>query len=461
MEATSDYSDSVPISVVPGVLWPALTDEKNSVTMAILGQLLTTQYLSPETILRRQLRQLTELVSYTAQTVPYYRKSLAAFARPKRPLSLEQWRSLPILSRRDIQEQGAAMVTRRPLKEHGKATDVQTSGSTGEAVTVKRNGVTGRIFAALTLRDHLAHRRDFRGKVAYIRRLSGASVEAAKEGKPGQWVEGFPSGPILFRDVHEPVEETLDWIIREEPDYLMTYPTYLHALIRRSVETGRKPRGLRQIVSFGEVVDPEVRKDCAAVWGVSLADVYSTQEVGLVAFQCPEHDHYLVQAEGIFVEVLDDDGAPCKPGEVGRVVVTPLHNFSMPLIRYEIGDFAEVGEPCESGRGLPVLRRILGRSRNMLVTPSGERVWASLTGAGLEPIEPIRQFQLYQDRSDAIELRLVVTRELSAEEEAQAWRAIVKATGYDFDVSIVYLDEIPRSAGGKYEDVVCAIPVPS
>lgn len=460
LESTADRRDDerpVPRSTVPGIRWPALACEKDSLTLAILGQLLTTQFGSPEALLRRQLRQLTELVSYTAQTVPYYRDSLAAYARPKRPLTLEQWRSLPILHRRDLQDHGPEMRTQRPLKAHGPATDVQTSGSTGEAVTVQRNGITGSFFSALMLRDHLAHRRNFQGKVVYIRRLSGKAVAAAEQDKPGQWGEVFPSGPVLFRDVHAPLDETLDWIVNEDPDYVMTYPTYLHALIRRSVETGRKPKRLHQAVTFGEIVTPEARKACRDVWGAPVADVYSTQEVGIIAFQCPEHEHYLVQAEGVFVEVLDDDGRSCAPGDVGRVVVTPLHNFSMPLIRYEIGDFAEVGAPCDSRRGLPVLRRVLGRARNMLLTPSGARVWASLTGAGLEPIEPIRQFQVYQDRPDALDLRLVVTRELTPDEEAQAAKAMAKATGYDFAVNIVYCDAIPRSAGGKYEDVVCAI----
>lgn len=458
MKVGPDHPYQIPRSKVAGILWPAFTEEKDSLTFSVLGQLLTSQYLPPEFLLRRQLRQLTELVAYTAQTVPFYRDRLAEFARPKRSITLEQWRSLPILSRRDIQEHGGSMVTRRPFKEHGNALDVLTSGSTGEAVTVKRNGVTGQFFRALTLRDHLLHQRNFSGKVVYMRRLSEGAAKAAASGTPGQWVDEFPSGPILFRDVHEPVAETVDWILQEKPDYVMTYPTYLHALIRHSAETDKTPEGLHQVVTFGEVVAPEVRRDCARVWNAPLADVYSTQEVGMIACQCPDHEHYLVQSEGIFVEVLDDAGQPCGPGEVGRVVVTPLHNFSMPLIRYEIGDFAEVGAPCESGRGLPVLQRILGRNRNMLLTPEGERVWASLIGAGLEPIEPIRQFQLYQRVPERLELRLVVTRQLTAEEEAQAQRAMVKATGYDFDVDVVYRDEIPRTAGGKYEDVVCEIP---
>ena len=75
------------------------------------------------------------------------------------------------------------------------------------------------------------------------------------------------------------------------------------------------------------------------------------------------------------MEVLDNHGRPCKEGETGRVVLTDLHNFTMPLIRYEIGDYAEVGPPCACGRGLPVLARILGRSRNMLTLPAGDRIW--------------------------------------------------------------------------------------
>ena len=56
-----------------------------------------------------------------------------------------------------------------------------------------------------------------------------------------------------------------------------------------------------------------------------------------------------------------------------RVVISTLHNFAMPLLRYDIGDFAEVGDDCPCGRRLPVLKRILGRQRNLLCLPSGQR----------------------------------------------------------------------------------------
>src|SRR6202012_3802852 len=89
------------------------------------------------------------------------------------------------------------------------------------------------------------------------------------------------------------------------------------------------------------------------------------------------HDHYHVQSEMLIAEVLRDDGTPCAPGEIGRLVLTDLCNFGMPMIRYEINDYAEVGALCDCGRGLPVLTRIMGRRRNMALDPDGRMFWPS------------------------------------------------------------------------------------
>src|SRR3546814_11153852 len=83
------------------------------------------------------------------------------------------------------------------------------------------------------------------------------------------------------------------------------------------------------------------------------------------------HEVYHAQSENVLLEVVDDDGRPCGPGETGRVLITSLHNFATPLIRYELGDYAEVGSPCACGRGLPVIKQVLGRKRNRLILSDG------------------------------------------------------------------------------------------
>jgi phenylacetate-CoA ligase len=192
------------------------------------------------------------------------------------------------------------------------------------------------------------------------------------------------------------------------------------------------------------------------VLGAPIASNYSSQELGYLALQCPECAQYHVQSESVFVEVLDENGAPCSAGESGRVVVTDLHNFAMPLIRYVIGDYAEVGMPCSAGRGLPSLRRVLGRRRNMVVFPDGRRHWPMTGFARFNDVAHIRQYQFVQHTPERIEVRLVVADRLSPDQLVQLKRIIDEAMGYSFDLEFVQSHELlPLSRGGKFEEFLC------
>ncbi len=144
-----------------------------------------------------------------------------------------------------------------------------------------------------------------------------------------------------------------------------------------------------------------------------MINAYSAKEVCTIALQCPEHGNLHVQSESLLVEILDEDGAACGPAEVGRVVVSDLHNFAMPLIFYEIGDYAEPGEPCACGRGLSVLRRVLGRSRNRVRLPSGEFMWPRFGANRVSRIAPVLQSQLVQVSVSKNHVNLVVERSLT------------------------------------------------
>jgi phenylacetate-CoA ligase len=180
-----------------------------------------------------------------------------------------------------------------------------------------------------------------------------------------------------------------------------------------------------------------------------------------ISLQCPDHEHYHVQSEHVFVEVLDEDGNLCRPGETGKLFVTSLHNLAMPLIRYDLGDYVEVGPPCPCGRGLPVITRIVGRTHNMLVMPSGERRWPLLSSADIEAmlaIAPtIRQYQFVQKAPELIELRLAVAEILSKSEEARLATWIQSKFGAAFEITFTYYDELPRRAAGKFEEFICEI----
>ncbi len=444
----------IPTSRRSGIYWPAMPAFVDTAVLALQYQLEQSQWWPAETLAEHQLRQLEPLLVQAARTVPFYRGRLDAIAGLRRgELTMDAWRRLPVIRRTDIQEAGAALASRRVPKDHGDTSDITTSGSTGRPVTVKVTAITGLFFRALNLRYHVWHGRDFSGKTAKIVRQSPSAAADETGRHRSTWVPGYPSGPVVEFNVARPAAEQLAWLAAETPNFLVTYPTNLLSLVRRSEETGIRLPGLREAATMGEVLAPDVRTACERVWGVPVVDAYSAQEVGMVALQCPEHPHYHVQSESVMVEILGEDGQPCAPGEVGRLVVTDLHNFAMPLIRYEIGDYAEAGGPCPCGRGLPVITRVLGRTRNMLTLPSGEQMWPAFSKALRQTLPSLRQAQLVQRTRDEIEVRLVVASPLTPQQEDRARAALGKALSDTFAYRFAYVDEIPRSPGGKFEEV--------
>jgi phenylacetate-CoA ligase len=451
----------VPNTRVPGIAWPALPGPPGATHLAIQFQLQQTQWWDAARLAQFQFRQLHSLLRFAAQEVPFYRERLAAYAQPNQPLTPEAWREIPLLRRVDIQQAAPELLARRLPPRHGKVFEVGTTGSTGTPLRVTKTEIAQLFFLALNLRNHLWFRRDFSKKLCSIRMLRGREHQPQGDQARG-WSPAFPPGPFHALDISLSLDAQIDWLLNEAPSYLLTYPSNLDALAQRMAERGATLPSLEDVTCFGETLGHEVRERVTALIGVPVRDMYSAQEIGVIALECPDRPpNYHVAAECMFVEVLDDAGRPCKPGEIGRLVVTPLHNYAMPLLRYDIGDWAEVGTPCPCGRGLPALARIVGRTRNMIVMPDGTRRWPNVRFKGLAARVPIRQFQFVQRKRNELIGRLVVPRKVTSDEEVWIRDQINGELGATFDIRFEYTDHIARAPGGKFEDFRCEIPLPS
>ncbi|MGH8671090.1 MAG: phenylacetate--CoA ligase family protein [Burkholderiales bacterium] len=413
-------------------------------------QLEQSQWWLAKTLQAHQLAQLKMLLVHAYETVPFYRERFQSCDfDPVGDFSLEDFCRLPVLTRTDIQKLGKALLSSRVPPDHGRLIEDKTSGSTATPIHFYKTEVTLLLWHALTLRDHLWHKRDLSGKLASIRRLE-ENVTNAGWGPSTDAV--FHTGPAAGLKIETDVRDQIDWLRVQNPDYLLSFPSNLQALAKHCLAHGVSLPKLHETLSVGEVVTPDLRKLCFEAWHAPLVDVYSTAEVGYIALQCPRHEHYHVQSESVVVEILDADGQPCAPGTVGKVVITPLHNFAMPFIRYEIGDYAEPGGHCTCGRGLPVLNRILGRVRNMMTLPSGEQHWPTMGIGSYGKIAPIRQCQIVQKSLENIAVNLVAERSLTLEEEQRLREFIVSKLGHPFQIDFTYHSEIAREASGKFED---------
>lgn len=448
-------------SVLADVIWPAITAPTAANKLALLFQLEHSQWWSPEKLLEAQFRQLNRLLPYAHRNVPYYSRTLRGISGLERIVP-ERWREVPILSRKDLYQAKQELLSRRVPREHGRQIPTMTSGSTGMPVEVVGTDVTSLFWQVFCLRDHFWHQRDLEAKLFAIRYVRGESKEKMQGARAQGWGSAtddlMHTGPAVLYDILQDIPVLAERVTEERPAYLLSHPSVLAGLIDHCRRHAMRPQGLREIRSVGESLPESLRALCLEAWGVPLVDMYTCQEAGYLALQCPEHEHYHVQSENILLEVLDGNGQACRPGEVGRVVITSLNNFATPLIRYELGDYAEVGEPCGCGRGLPVLKRIMGRYRNLLTLPSGEQRWPRLGyESKLQEIAPIELMQMVQHSLENIEVRLVMPRPLTEEEGQRLTSFIHRNLGYAFTLDFNYVESIRNSSNGKLEQFISKI----
>ncbi len=411
----------------------------------------------------RQFEQLVHVIAHAHRTVPFYAQVFsAALDAVSRDDFRERWCDVPLLTRRDIQSSGNQLYSSHVPAGHGNVASTATSGSTNAPVVTLRTDLTELFWRALTLRDHLWHRRDFSQPFAAIRYTPDQGDAAPGGRRFENWgpatQDVVATGPAFLLDVRSPIEEQARWLMRVDPSYVLGYPSALLGVSQVMEANGWQLSRLREIRTFGEILELQCRATCERVFGVKVVDMYSSQEVGYIALQCPEHEHYHVQSENLLVEVLRNDGRPCRAGEIGKVVITTLHNFAMPLLRYDIGDYAERGDVCPCGRGLPVLTRILGRQRNLLVLPDGSRRWP-IFDAGERPQElpPFFQYQVIQRGSQEIDVLVVRDKPLTSSEEQRIQRYMQQTLGHPFTITVRHVDAIQRSRTGKFEDFICEL----
>jgi phenylacetate-CoA ligase len=193
-------------------------------------------------------------------------------------------------------------------------------------------------------------------------------------------------------------------------------------------------------------------------------DYYGSREFGLIGVECDRHEGLHVPMQTLYMEVLRDDGSPTCPGEVGRIVITSLTNYSLPLIRYEIGDLAAWAEtPCSCGRVWPLLRDVKGRISDMFVKSDGGLLAGEYFHAALSYHDWVAKYQVVQDAVDQLRVRIVLRRDVPDLDAAKVagmkelQRVIHLGLGRTCAVSFEFVDEIEPTASGKFRFTISRV----
>ena len=460
------FFESPPRSAVPEIFFPAIYPQATATVMSLFGQLMVSQWWSRARMQAMQFEQLSRLVRHAAKNVPFHAMRLRqAGIDPTQPIDPEAYRRLPVLTRQDVQKHGERLHARRLPEVFGSTSHVASGGSTGMPVRVIKSALDRAIWEAMLLREDAWHFDGHRGDCCNIGPTS-TQFDTVQARTPQGSVRpdwGAPIG-VLFEtgkfynmDSALPLASQMAFLCQHDPEYLHTMPSVLNLLLHYAEETGMRPQRLRKVWLKSEMITTALRRRCEAVFGASIVANYSSAETGYVALQCTKGDGYHVSDETQLVEILDTDGRPVQEGEVGRVVVTPLHNFAMPLLRYEIGDWAELGGSCSCGRCLTVLNNIVGRIPDDVVYPDGSRRRHSFHHYGLSEVRAVQEFQLVQATLERIELHVVASRALTVAERETLMTLLKGAFSAEFEFEVIQIDRIERTAAGKLRSFVSRV----
>jgi phenylacetate-CoA ligase len=211
----------------------------------------------------------------------------------------------------------------------------------------------------------------------------------------------------------EAIAEVLRDLRRRPRKYLFGYASSLYVLAKTALDIGLSDIRFDRAVSWGDKLFPHYRESIRKAFGCGVTDTYGCTEGAMIAAQCPEGSYHL-SVNQCHVEIVDDRGTPLPDGELGNVVATRLDNFAMPLIRYRLGDIAAIqpagGTFCKCGRQTPLLKGLIGRDTDLVLTRSGKKLIVHFFTGIFEHVPEIRQFKVVQKSLDQIEIQFIPDR---------------------------------------------------
>ncbi len=420
--------------------------------MSHLRALEESQYWPEGKLQDLAFRRLKALLEHAYLNCPFYRERFDRCGfradRIQGPADIE---TLPFLTKTDIQNHRESLRAQNWAPQQLELD--RTGGSTGHPLEFYRD--PGR--TASRLASGVRHDRwtgwNPGDKLAYF---WGAPASVVGRPRLQDRVRNLVLDRRIVFDTSNITRERLAQfktvVRRFDPFMYVAYANsiYLYALFLRNSGSTDHHRP-KAIVTSAEVLADDRRRLIEEVFGCPVFDRYGAREVAVIASECDHHQGLHICAETLLVEFVSR-GGPAGPGDLGRVVITDLLNFGMPMLRYEIGD---VGAPaagrCTCGRGLPRMKMAAGRVTDFLATPGGRIVsGAALTIHLVAKAPGVAQAQLVQERVDELTIKVVPKGRMGDETYRFFEREVPIFLGDGIRLRIEVVDEIPAEASGKH-----------
>ncbi len=453
-----NWSESAAGALARNVIFPLWAWRNHPHYRRYVEEFERTQFLDLAALRALQLRRLQALVAHAYANCSFYRPWMdRAGFRPNHLVSLEQVSVLPVLTKRDIQDHGAELVAAQ-FPPTARIRN-QTGGSTGSplqfyvdrerfdsrlASTVRHNRWTGLrpgdwcadLWGA-RLDQFIGSSRWDRLRNYFLYRTISLNTSCIR---PGDWSAFIAE------------------LRRRRPRFLLAYAQAAVLFADYLRENDINDVHFDSILTTAEVLLPGQRQLLEGVFQGRVFNRYGCREVSVIASECERHEGLHVNAEALLVEVLPD-GEISPPA--GRIVITDLLNYSMPLIRYEIGDAGSwAPRPCSCGRGLPLLDDVQGRVTDFLILPDGRRISGPALTLVVADMSEVRQVQFVQPSLYSIILRVVPGSGYGVQTGQELRKRLSHYLDRSVTLSVTEVERIATEASGKHRFVISDLPQP-
>ena len=415
-------------------------------------KLIQNQWKSYEELKEEQEKQLRHMINFSYLNVPYYRKVFDDLKlNPESIKKVEDLQKLPILTKEIIKQNWDDL---KPINLNKmKYFEDSTSGSTGTPFKYRHSNFNRFLSGALLYRGWGYGGYELGDKMVF---LAGVSLDIGTQSyltkrthEIARNIRKLSSFDMGEKEMHHYV----DVINSFKPKFLRGYASSIYFFSKWIEENNLNIHQPVAIFTTSEELYPNMRQKIEAVFDTKVYDGYGLNDGGVSAFECSEQGGLHIDTERAVMEIADQDGNQVETGE-GEIHATSLYNYSMPFIRYDTGDLGALSdEICSCGRGYKLLKKLIGRSVDVLVTPEGINVHGWYFSFILEYGDGIKEYQVVQEKLDKIIIKIVPNENFDKMQLDKILESIrTKSKGWNVELKLV--DKIERTGAGKYKFVI-------
>ena len=437
-----------------------LTSDLSLDRYRFLDELQAIQYYAPDKIKKLQKEKLSTLLLHSFE-IPYYRKHLEDLGIThsilKSDSPYEILARLPILTK-DLLRVNYDVLSANDHKKRGSSINY-TGGSTGVPAKFLQDRNYKEYSQAYKNLSYSWRGADCFDDIFYI----WGAARDMNEGFTGR-VKNFIRNRYYFNCFllnEKNIRFCIEKLNVKKPTLIVAYADAIYEIARYANENDLFVEPQQAIHTGAGNLYDFMKEEIVKCFKCNVYNHYGTRDVGSIASECAAQDGLHLMELHQFIEILDEENNPVLDGEEGRIIITTLDNFSMPLIRYEVGDrgIKSPYNKCSCGRSFSKLRSVTGRSEDRVITPDGQYVdsnfFVHFIGVECNQTGDVQKFQIVQNKINEIEINIVAKNGvLNNMVKNKIKTKLHNRLGSSISISIKDVQDIPKTPTGKYRYVI-------